>query len=86
MASPLQTGKPSVNLAADGARVSRIRREPPPVAKKTVVPDRDELAGRAVAIGIVTFALAITVIIIAFGSWAGWSPSQLGTIHIESKE
>ena len=76
MASPLQNRKASVNLAAKGAPGSRIRRDPPPIAKKTVVPDRDEIDRRAVAIGIITFALAILVIVFAFGGWAGWSPSQ----------
>lgn len=82
MASPLQTGKQSVNLAADGARVSKIRRDPPPAARKTVVPDREVVDRRAVTIGILAFALALVVIIIGFASWAGWSPKQY-TIRIE---
>ncbi len=58
MASPLQTGKQSVNLAASGARVSKIRRDPPPVVKTIVVRERDERDARIVVIGVVTFALA----------------------------
>ena len=81
MASPLKPGKQPVALAADGVRVSRIRRDPPPV-KKTVVPHREELDRRTVPIGILTFALAIVVVILAFGSWAGWSPSH-HPIHIK---
>jgi hypothetical protein len=82
MAKPLQSGKQTVKLGADGARVSKIRRDPPPVARKTVVPDRDETDKRAVAIGIVAFTLAVVVIVIAFGSWAGWSPSQY-TVRVQ---
>ena len=76
MARPLHNGKQPVKLAADGARVSKIRRDPPPVVRKTVIPDRDETDRRAVAIGILAFTLAVVVVIIALGSWAGWSPSE----------
>jgi hypothetical protein len=82
MAKPLQPGKQPVALPAEGPRVSKIRRDPPPVARKTVVPDRDEMDKRAVAIGIVAFTLAVVVIVIAFGSWAGWSPSQY-TVRVQ---
>ena len=76
MASPLKPGKQPVVLAPDGTRVSRIRRDPPPLARKTVIPDRDERDRWAVPVGIVAFALAIVVVVVALGSWAGWSPSQ----------
>jgi hypothetical protein len=83
MASPIRTAKQPVQLAAPGPRVSRIRRDPPPIAKQTVVPaDRDERDRWAAVIGIVAFTLAIVAIIVAFGSWAGWSPSQYN-IHIQ---
>ncbi|MEO6114452.1 MAG: hypothetical protein ABIP07_08415 [Sphingomicrobium sp.] len=82
MASPLQTGKKSVNLAASGARVSKIRRDPPPVVKTIVVRDRDERDARMVVIGVVTFALALFIIALGFSNAAGWSPSQY-TIHID---
>jgi hypothetical protein len=81
MASPNPTGKQSVNLASSGPRVSRIRRDPPPVVKEKVV-HPDEIDRRAVAIGVLTFALAIFVIILAFGSYSGWSPANY-TIHID---
>ena len=64
-----------MNLAAP-VRVSRIRRDPPPVVKKTIVRDPDERDARVVVIGVVAFALAIAVITIAFSSGLGWSPSQ----------
>lgn len=76
MARPLQTAKPTVDLASKGPRVSKIRRDPPPLVKQTVVPDRDETDRRLAAFGIIAFALAIVVLIFALGNWAGWSPSQ----------
>ena len=76
MASPLKPGKQPIVLAPDGTRVSRIRRDPPPVARQTVVPDRDELDRRTVPVGIILFALALVVAIFGLGAWAGWSPSQ----------
>lgn len=76
MAQPLNTGKQSVDLASRGPRVSKIRRDPPPVAKKTVVPDREQVDRRAAAVGILVFALAILVIVVGIGSYNGWSPSD----------
>jgi hypothetical protein len=75
MAAPLPTGKKSVNLAAP-VRVSRIRRDPPPVVKKAIVRDPDERDIRAGVIGVIAFALAIFVITLGFSIYAGWSPSQ----------
>jgi hypothetical protein len=83
MARPLPTRKQSVDLGSNGVRVSRIRRDPPPAVKEIVVRDPDERDTSNVIIGVVTFALALFVIIIAFGSYSGWSPSQY-TIHIEN--
>jgi hypothetical protein len=80
MASPLQTGKQSVNLAAGEVRGSRIRRDPPPAVKEVVVRDPDERDARMVVIGIVTFALALFVIAIGFSSVTGWSPRHY-TLH-----
>ena len=85
MASPLKTGKQSINLGAKGAPGSRIRRDPPPTEKKTLVPDRGYVDRQAVAVGIAAFALAIVILVVAFGSWAGWSPSQY-TINISDSE
>jgi hypothetical protein len=74
MARPLPSGKPTVSLATNGPRVSRIRRDPPPKAPEIVVAERNERDARMVAIGIITFALALAVIGIAIMSWVGWSP------------
>ena len=82
MAAPLPTGKKSVNLAG-GVRVSRIRRDPPPIAKKTIEQNPDERDMRAAVIGVIAFALAIVVITIAFSSGIGWSPSQY-TIEVNN--
>lgn len=81
MASPLKSGKQPVSLAAGAPRVSKIRRDPPPAVRQTVVPDRDETDRRAAAVGIIVFALAVLVAVVGLGSWAGWSPSQY-EIHI----
>jgi hypothetical protein len=80
MASPLPTRKQSVNLTAP-VRVSRIRRDPPPPAKKVSARERDERDVRSGMIGVLAFALAIAVILFALGSVAGWSPGQY-TIHL----
>jgi hypothetical protein len=76
MASPHPTTKPSVNLATPAVRKSRIRRDPPPTAKAKEVLDPEEQEQWTVVVGILTFALAIFVITVAFGSYAGWSPSE----------
>ena len=75
MASPLKSGKQSVNLATDGPRVSRIRRDPPPKVKVKDV-DIDSVDRRDVAIGVIAFALALFVIILAVGAYNGWSPRE----------
>lgn len=75
MASPLRTGKKSVNLSTP-VRISRIRRDPPPPVKKVNPRERDERDTRSGIIGVVAFALAIAVILLGFSSAAGWSPSQ----------
>ena len=84
MAKPLKTGKAPVSLADQAARPSKIRRDPPPVVRKTVVPDRELVDKKAVAVGVVAFGLAITIIVLAFGGWAGWSPSQY-TVEIKDQ-
>ena len=75
MTRPLKTGKKSVNLAQPEVRVSRIRRDPPPVVKEKVV-DIKERDRWDVVVGVLAFALAIFVIIFAFGSYSGWSPTE----------
>jgi hypothetical protein len=88
MARPHPTGKQSVNLgsnlASPGPRVSRIRRDPPPAVKEKFV-DPEERDQWAVVVGILTFALAIFVIVIAFGSYSGWSPREY-TVEIRAEE
>ena len=86
MASPLASGKQTVSLASAslsgsnsvrGSKSvpgSRIRRDPPPVAKDIVVPDPDQRDTRTVVVGILTFTLALVVIMIGVASYSGWSP------------
>jgi hypothetical protein len=81
MASPLQTGKQSIDLGASAPRGSRIRRDPPPAVKEIEVRDRDERDTRIVVIGILTFALAFAIIAIGVSNFIGWSPRQY-TAHV----
>jgi len=84
MASSLKSGKKSVNLATPAVRVSKIRRDPPPkVVEKEV--DLDVVDRRDVVIGVLVFALAIFVIILAFGSYSGWSPREY-TVELNAAE
>ena len=82
MASPLPSGKQSVNLAAGGVRVSRIRRNPPPVVREKPAVDPEERDQWVVILGVITFALAIAVVVLAFSSYSDWSPSE-HTVRIE---
>ena len=74
MASPLPTGKKSVNLSAP-VRGSRIRRDPPPV-KKVVVRDPEVRETRMVVIGVVGFAIALFIVALAASAYSGWSPGD----------
>ena len=75
MARSSSAVKKSVDLASSGPRVSRIRRDPPPVVKEKLV-DPDVVDRRDVAIGVIAFALSIFVIILAFGGYTGKSSQQ----------
>ena len=75
MAQPLHTGKQPVNLASAGPRVSRIRRDPPPAVKETIV-DLEESDETIVVVGVLAFALAIFFLVLAFGIYSAWSPSE----------
>ena len=76
MASPLKTGKQSVKLGP-AVRGSRIRRDPPPIAKKIAERDPEERDAWTVVVGVVSFALAIFAIVIGFSSYYGaWSPAD----------
>jgi hypothetical protein len=75
MARSIDTDKKSVNLASPGPRVSRIRRDPPPVVKAKTV-DQAERDEWTVLIGVVAFALALVIIIFAFGNMSGRSSGE----------
>ncbi len=81
MASPFQSRKKSVDLATPVPRVSRIRRDPPPPVKVVSVVEIKEREARTVVIGIIAFALALFIIMIAVSNAAGWSPRQYA-VHI----
>jgi hypothetical protein len=76
MASPLPTAKQTVNLAAPGVHVSRIRRDPPPKVKEISIADRNDRDRRNVLIGIIMSAAAVVAILVGFSSYTGWSPRQ----------
>lgn len=89
MARPHPTAKPTVNLASNpapgGPRVSRIRRDPPPAKVEKIEVDPDERDQWAVIVGILTFALAIAVIVIALGRYSDWSPRAY-SIEVTAEE
>ena len=80
MASPLPTRKQSVDLGSSPTpRVSKIRRDPPPPAAKPKELRHPDVVNRsAVVIGVVIFAIAIVVILIAFSIFTGygWTPRE----------
>ncbi len=81
MAKPLNMRKQTVDLAAPGARVSRIRREPPPAVKEIPIRDRDERERWVVIVGVVVFACAIVGVLVGVATAAGWSPAQV-SLHL----
>ncbi len=83
MASPLPTRKQSVDLGSGDVRVSRIRRDPPPPEKPKELRHPDVVNRSAVAIGVLVFALAFVVILIAFSIFSGYdmTPRQV-TLHV----
>ena len=85
MAAPLGTGKKSVNLASAPVPGSRIRRDPPPVVKAVPVRDIDEHDRRNAVIGVITFAMALFVILIGFGSVRGCSPQEY-TVELDARK
>ena len=76
MARPLQTRKQTVDLAAPGVRVSRIRREPPAKVKEVPIRDREERDRLVVIAGVVVFACALVAVLVGVASAWGWSPAQ----------
>lgn len=80
MASPLKSGKQSVDMSAPVVRVSRIRRDPPPKVKEVTLEDIKERDRRNAIIGVLVFAVAIFVILLGFSAAAGWTPRSY-TLH-----
>ena len=75
MNRPSKLTKKTVELRTEAPR-SRIRRDPPPVVKDKVYVSPDERDRWVVTVGVLAFALALFVIVIAASSYAGWSPAQ----------
>ena len=82
MASPLQTRKQAVDLGSTAPRVSKIRHDPPPKVKQIEIRDPKELERQDVVIGVLAFAFAIFVIVIAGASYNGWSPKEY-TVRVD---
>ena len=86
MKTSSKPGKKTVNLAPPVAPVSRIRRDPPPAVKEKVLQTSDELDRWVVVVGVVSFALAVCVIIVAVVSYAGWPAPWQYTMHVSASE
>jgi hypothetical protein len=72
--------KPTVELAQPSVRKSRIRRDPPAkTAEKTVRPYPSEREVWMVALGVVLFALAITIVTVGVSGVT--SPSGIVLPH-----
>ena len=84
MASPLQTGKQSIDLASNAVRGSRIRRDPVPIEKELVIADLEGRDARMVLIGVVTFALAIVVASLGQMAAGGWTAKEY-TLPVEAR-
>lgn len=82
MAAPLQSAKSTVNLAAGGTRVSKIRRDPPPLVKEITLVDVAERDAWTVVLGIALFALSLFVIVLGFSAFAGHK-SEPYTVHVD---
>ena len=76
MAAPLQSRKQSVDMAKPALRVSKIRRDPPPPVKIVSAAEIRDRDARDIVIGIIAFALALFVVIMAISNAAGWSLSD----------
>lgn len=82
MAAPLNSSsKRTVDLSAPVVRGSRIRRNPPPAAKKEPVIDREDREKLSATFGVIAIALAIVAVILGIGIYAGWSPREV-ELHI----
>lgn len=77
MAAPLSPMKQSVDLSAAAPKGSRIRRDPQPVERQTVVLSRSERDRRTVLLGIAVSAGLLVTILAGFASYSGWSPRQV---------
>ncbi|GAA3997470.1 hypothetical protein GCM10022211_03560 [Sphingomonas humi] len=75
----MPSAKKAVDLAGGPRKVgSRIRRAPPPKPEKRLTAAELRERERTVVVGgILLFAVALCVIMVAAGQWGGWSPSHV---------
>lgn len=86
MTRPLPSGKRTVDLAGGPRKVSRIRRDPPPPPPRKVTPgELRSQEAKVILVGLAAAALAIALILVQIGQWAGWSPTDY-TIVIRASE
>jgi len=82
MAVTFKARKQTVDLAAPRIAGSRIRRNPPPPPGKPPVLDREDREKLGTTFGVLGVALALVVVILAVGIYAGWSPREY-EVHIQ---
>lgn len=73
--------KATVALPREAVRVSRIRRDPPPKPDRTVLRERQEQEARIVALGVLLFALAIAVLVVAISDYTN-GDADVRQVHI----
>jgi energy-converting hydrogenase Eha subunit H len=76
MASPRPARKSAVDLGAPAARVSRIRRDPPPKVKEISAAELKERQALAIVLGVTLFAFALFIALVGISKATGWSLSE----------
>jgi hypothetical protein len=71
------SSKQTVDLSRAPAKVSRIRRDPPPPPARKVMPSELRASeAKVIVVGLTVFGLAIAILLFQAARWAGWSPAD----------